>query len=301
MMNISSSSLAAAASRRGHPRLQTIDGQVTKYWFYPAKTASPKTIIFIHGYRGNHRGLEAIAGALDDFEILIPDLPGFGESAPLSAEHSIANYSAWLGKFIEGLNLKAKPLLLGHSFGTIICSHFAALSTKTIEKLVLVNPVSAPALEGPKAGLTKIAMMFFWLAAKLPAATAEWLLKSWPMVRGMSIVMTKSRNKTLRAWVHRQHDDNFNDFAELRVAIEGYHASISNCVADFTPKFEISTLFIAGDKDDITSVSQQQKAFATIKAKGSRLEIIHEVGHLTHYETPEQVAQLIRDFAEGSK
>jgi pimeloyl-ACP methyl ester carboxylesterase len=300
-MTNKSAQLALAASRRGHPRLQTIDGELTKYWFYPAKTTAAKTIIFIHGYRGNHRGLEAIAGALEDFEVFIPDLPGFGASAPLGGEHSIAHYSQWLDKFIQGLNLSAKPILLGHSFGTIVCSHFAATNPRSIGKLVLVNPVSAPALEGPKAGLTKIAMLFFWLASKLPVTTAEWLLKSWPMVRGMSIVMTKSKDKTLRAWVHRQHDDNFNDFAELRVAIEGYHASISSCVADFAASFEMPTMFIAGDRDDITSVAQQQKTFATVKANESRLEVIQGVGHLTHYETPERVAELIRSFAGGSK
>lgn len=300
-MTNKSAQLALAASRRGHARLQTIDGELTKYWFYPAKTTAAKTIIFIHGYRGNHRGLEAIAGALEDFEIFIPDLPGFGASAPLGGEHSIAHYSKWLDKFIHGLNLSAKPILLGHSFGTIVSSHFAATNPRSISKLVLVNPVSAPALEGPKAGLTKIAMLFFWLAAKLPVTTADWLLKSWPMVRGMSIVMTKSKDKTLRAWVHRQHDDNFNDFAELRVAIEGYHASISSCVADFAASFEMPTMFIAGDRDDITSVAQQQKTFATVKANESRLEVIHGVGHLTHYETPERVADLIRSFAGGSK
>jgi pimeloyl-ACP methyl ester carboxylesterase len=300
-MTNKSAQLALAASRRGHARLQTIDGELTKYWFYPAKTTAAKTIIFIHGYRGNHRGLEAIAGALEDFEIFIPDLPGFGASAPLNGEHSIAHYSQWLDKFIQGLNLSAKPILLGHSFGTIVCSHFAATNPRSISKLVLVNPVSAPALEGPKAGLTKIAILFFWLAAKLPVTTADWLLKSWPMVRGMSIVMTKSKDKTLRAWVHRQHDDNFNDFAELRVAIEGYHASISSCVADFAASFEMPTMFIAGDRDDITSVAQQQKTFAKVKASESRLEVIHSVGHLTHYETPERVADLIRSFAGGSK
>jgi pimeloyl-ACP methyl ester carboxylesterase len=144
-------------------------------------------------------------------------------------------------------------------------------------------------------------MLFFWLASKLPVTTAEWLLKSWPMVRGMSIVMTKSKDKTLRAWVHRQHDDNFSDFAELRVAIEGYHASISSCVADFAASFEMPTMFIAGDRDDITSVAQQQKTFATVKANESRLEVIQGVGHLTHYETPERVADLVRSFAGGSK
>lgn len=299
-MTIQSAKLAFHASERGHARTQNIDGSLVKYWFYPAKTSGAKTIIFIHGYRGNHRGLEAIAGALDDFDIYIPDLPGFGASEPMHTEHSIENYSAWLTKFLSGLSLSTKPILLGHSFGTIVCSHFAAKGSKLIDRLILVNPVSAPALEGPKAVLTRIAMTFFWLAARLPESAANWLLKSWPMVRGMSIVMTKSKDKNVRAWVHRQHDENFNDFAELRVAIEGYRASVSNCVADFASRIDATTLFIAGARDDITTIPQQRMAFSKLVSPESKLEIIDRVGHLTHYEAPEQIAKLVRAFSRGA-
>lgn len=299
-MSNPSAKLASSASARGHARSQNINGSVVRYWFYPAKISNPKTLIFIHGYRGNHRGLEAIAGALDDFDVYIPDLPGFGASEPMRDEHSIENYSSWLAQFIAGLRLAAKPVLLGHSFGTIVCSHFATQNSKFINRLILVNPISAPALKGPKAMLTRVAITFFWLAARLPEATADWLLKSWPMVRGMSIVMTKSKDKNLRSWVHRQHDENFNDFAELRVAIEGYRASVSNCVADFASKIEVPTLMIAGSKDDITSVHQQQVTFSKLTAPQSNLEVIAGVGHLTHYEAPSQIANLVRDFSRGA-
>ena len=299
-MSTTSAKLASVASSRGHARSQKINGSEVKYWFYPAKTSAPKTLIFIHGYRGNHRGLEAIAGALEDFDIYIPDLPGFGASEPMHSEHSIENYSSWLAQFIAGLSLSAKPTLLGHSFGTIVCSNFATKNSKLISRLILVNPVSAPALKGPKALLTRVAITFFWLAARLPVRAADWLLKSWPMVRGMSIVMTKTKDKNLRAWVHRQHDENFNDFAELRVAIEGYRASVSNCVADFASKIEIPTLMIAGSKDDITTVQQQQATFSKLGSPGSSLEVISGVGHLTHYETPDQIANLVRDFSRSA-
>ena len=38
----------------------------------------------VHGYRGDHHGLEpVIAAAADGVRIISPDLPGFGESTPL--------------------------------------------------------------------------------------------------------------------------------------------------------------------------------------------------------------------------
>lgn len=293
-MNLESTSLAAKALERSKSHSIEVLDTVTRYWSYPSTNPSAKVIIFIHGYRGNHHGLEAIAGALDDFHVIIPDLPGFGESTPFAGQHSIEAYAKWLRAFIAKLAPKQKPILLGHSFGSIVCSAFASQSDQ-IELLILENPVSAPALKGPNALVTKIAQSFFSLAGALPLKQGEWLLKSWPMVRGMSIIMTKSWNRELRKWVHAQHDANFNDFANRRVAIEGYNASISNNVSDYAAEFKVPTLLIIGDRDDITSPKQQF-------AMALKLNVPHSisqhmgVGHLTHYEIPKEVAEDIRQF-----
>jgi pimeloyl-ACP methyl ester carboxylesterase len=294
-MRVQSADLAKLASERAVAKEVRVLDTLTRYWLYPAQNASAKTIVFIHGYRGNHRGLEAIAGALPDLNVIIPDLPGFGLSTEFSSEHSIENYSLWLSGFISGLKLPQKPILLGHSFGSIICAAFAADSTE-IEGLILENPVSAPALQGPSGGLTKISQAFFGLSNKLPLKTGLWLLKSWPMVRGMSIVMTKGKNPALRKWVHAQHDANFSDFASRRVAIEGYRASISHNVGEYAAKFRVPVLAIIGSKDDITSVKQQEQMLSSISTPASMVTL--ETGHLTHYEMPLQVAQNIRIFAQ---
>lgn len=293
-MTLESAALATRALERSKDHSIQVLDTVTRYWSYPSTNPSAKVIIFIHGYRGNHHGLEAIAGALEDFHVIIPDLPGFGESTPFASNHSIETYAQWLAEFIRKLSPKKKPILLGHSFGSIVCSAFASKSD-AIELLILENPVSAPALKGPNALVTKIAQSFFTLAGAMPLKQGEWLLKSWPMVRGMSIIMTKSWNRELRKWVHAQHDANFNDFANRRVAIEGYNASISNNVSDYAADFKVPTLLIIGSRDDITSPKQQF-------AMALKLNVPHSisqhmgVGHLTHYEIPSDVAQDIRQF-----
>jgi pimeloyl-ACP methyl ester carboxylesterase len=296
-MNLVSAELTRKARGRGERREMQVMDTVTRYWFYPADSESAPSIVFIHGYRGNHRGLEAIAGALSDFNIYIPDLPGFGESTPFVSAHSIENYSWWVGEFIRKLQLPHKPHLLGHSFGSIIVSHHAAHAAD-FDTLILENPVSAPALKGPKAALTLLAKSFFDLAPKLPSKTANWALKSWPMVRGMSIVMTKSHNKKLREWIHRQHDENFNDFESNRVAFEGYSASISHHVSEYAARFQRPTLVLIGTKDDITSPSQQRQMVALLKVE-NRLVEHRAVGHLTHYEIPDLIAEDIREFLQS--
>lgn len=295
-MVLYSDELARTALARSEAREAIIADTTTRYWFYPANSSDAKTLVFVHGYRGNHHGLEAIAGALPDFNIFIPDLPGFGASAPFAGEHNVDAYVGWLNQFLEHLRveqrLTAKPVLVGHSFGSIISAACAA-QTEAISHLVLINPVSAPALEGPKAALTQLAKLMFWLSGTLPLKPGLAMLKSWPMVRGMSIVMTKSWNRQLRRWVHSQHDANFNDFANRRVAIEGYNASISHNVGEYASAFKVATTLIIGSKDDITSVKQQEAMATTIPVSHS-LTNLRGVGHLTHYEKPFEVAAAIR-------
>jgi pimeloyl-ACP methyl ester carboxylesterase len=295
-MVLYSEELAKTALARSEAREAIVADTATRYWFYPATSDEAQTLIFVHGYRGNHHGLEAIAGALPDFNIVIPDLPGFGKSAPFAEKHTVEAYVAWLNEFVSLIvreqKLHRKPVLVGHSFGSIISAAFSA-ETEAISHLVLINPVSAPALEGPKALLTQLVRLMFWLSGSLPIKPGLAMLKSWPMVRGMSIVMTKSWNRDLRRWVHAQHDANFNDFANRRVAIEGYNASISHNVGEYAPKFNVPTTLVIGAKDDITSVKQQEEMAATIPAPWT-LTNLRGVGHLTHYELPFEVASAIR-------
>ena len=291
--------LATIARDSSQRKTISVNGIETTYWFYPKRNSLSKikrSIVFIHGYRGNHHGLEAIAGAIEDFDVYIPDLPGFGNSAAFAGDHSVDHYASWLNTFIQSLKFgETKPHLLGHSFGSIVVSAYAA-KHDGIATLILENPVASPALKGPKAAMTAVAKGFFWLAGLLPENLGDGILKSWPMVRGMSIIMTKSRVKELRAWVHRQHDENFNDYASRRVALEGYSASISNCVSDFAPKFRVPVLMMIGDRDDITSVTQQQRLFTNIPASDKHIEIFHGVGHLTHYEIPTEIGKAISSW-----
>ena len=99
-MALYSDELAKTALARSEAREAIVAEVATRYWFYPASAAEAQTLIFIHGYRGNHHGLEAIAGALPDFNIVIPDLPGFGASAPFAGEHSVEAYVGWLNALV---------------------------------------------------------------------------------------------------------------------------------------------------------------------------------------------------------
>jgi pimeloyl-ACP methyl ester carboxylesterase len=265
----------------------------TAYWIYNDNSKLPN-LVMIHGYRGTHHGLELIAKQLDEYRIIVPDLPGFGESKPLKNEHSLNNYAEWLNRFINGLKLDRPPILLGHSFGSIIASKFASEHPDSIEKLILVNPIGSPALEGPRAILTRMALAYYWLGRKLPQPLATQLLSAKPVVLLMSSVMAKTHNIKSRKYIHSQHLEHFSEFANRQVAAEAFKASVQNNVRDVANSINVPTLIIAGDLDDITPLKKQYELNDLFPK--SQIEVINGVGHLTHYEKPIEVADAIKKF-----
>ncbi|RWZ78649.1 MAG: alpha/beta hydrolase [Candidatus Microsaccharimonas sossegonensis] len=255
-----------------------------------------QTIIFIHGFRGTHHGLELIAKHLEGFETIIPDLPGFAEGDRLQ-RYDLPSYVDWLHQFIVRLDLNTPPILLGHSFGSIVTAAYAAKHTDTIEKLVLVNPIGAPALEGPRAVMTKLALFYYWLGTKLPGKLSHSWLASQTVTKIMSQTMTKSKDKALRAYIDDQHRQYFSLFHSAQSVSEAFATSVNHSVRDFARNITTPTLLIAGTKDDITPIEKQQELVELFP--DATLEVIEDVGHLTHYETPDQVALFVSRFANS--
>jgi pimeloyl-ACP methyl ester carboxylesterase len=286
--------LAAAGLARAVGQTVELPSGTTAYWTYPATAERLGSIIFIHGYRGNHHGLEAIAGALPNFNVVIPDLPGFGKSSAFKGKHTVGAYEEWLRAFVAILNVD-NAVVLGHSFGSIITA--AAAASGLPNRLILVNPVSMFERTRKEKSLEQLTNWFYGVGSILPEGPANYLLSNPTMVRIMSEVLAKTKNKALRGWIHAQHAANFSDYAERRVAVEGYASSTSRNVASYARGIANEVLMIAGELDDITSVKDQIRTLHLFK--NAHLEVIHHVGHLIHYETPAQAAALILPFASN--
>ena len=268
-------------------------GARTAYWTYgPADAA--ETLVFIHGYRGEHHGLEPVVANLRGVRIIAPDLPGFGASQPLaSGRHDIAGYSAWLGAFVTTLGLE-RAVVLGHSFGSIIVSHAVADGLLDPPRIILVNPIASAAATGPNRFLTAVAVGGYRAAARLPEAVGRWTIGSWGVVRVMSGIMSTTKDAALQRWIHHQHHTYFSDFASMRVASEGFEASVSNNVAEVASRIRQPTLLIGADLDPITPVAAVVALAAAMP--DATLRMIPGVGHLVHYEKSGEAARLIVDW-----
>lgn len=271
-------------------------GSTTRYWVYGPEDAD-WTVVLCHGYRGEHHGLEPVIAHLPGIRFVSPDLPGFGESTPLSGEpHSVDGYARWYEAFLDALGLTGSAIVLGHSFGTIITSRALATGLET-PALILVNPIAVPGAEGPRRFATWLTVSFYRLASRLPERLATAMLGNWVIVRFMSVNLVKTKDRSLRRWVHEQHHTYFSRFSDRDTVVEAFDASMSHSVSDFAADIDVPTLLVAAEDDDITPVAAQytlQRMFPR-----AQLRVLADVGHLIHYEAPDRAAAAIRDFLDA--
>src|SRR6218665_1008980 len=268
-----------------------VRGGVTAYWVYGDADADV-TIIAVHGFRGDHHGLESVLAFLPEARVIAPDLPGFGQSAPIPGRtHDLDEYAAWLTEFTASVAPGA--IILGHSFGSIVTSAAVARGLET-PQLILINPIGAPALEGPKGVMTRLAVFYYAMGARLPEKFGTALLRNRVIVRVMSVTMAKTRDVELRRFIHDQHDTYFSLFADRDVLKDAFVASVSHDVREFAADITVPTLLIAAQRDDITPI-EAERDLATRFDDAELVEIAH-VGHLIHYETPAEAAGAIRRF-----
>ncbi len=268
-------------------------GSKTSYWTYGPDKAK-WTIVAAHGYRGEHHGIEPVIAQLPEFRFIVPDMPAFGESTPLTeVQHSIAGYEAWLEGLLKELGLTGKAIIFGHSFGTIISSAAIANGLKT-PGLILMNPIAISGTKGPRKFATWITVSFYRTAAKLPKKMAKAVLGNWLVVQFMSVSLAKTKDRALRKWIHEEHHRYFNNFSDSKSVGEAFEASVSQNVGQVAEQISTPTLLIAAELDDITPISAVRELASRIP--DSELEVIPQVGHLIHYEQPKLAAAAIRSF-----
>lgn len=288
--------LANEALTRSVRHEAQIMGVRTVYFEYPATEPQVGTLILVHGYRGDHFGLAAIAGALPEYRIFIPDLPAYGESEELGVVHSVTNYAAWLIDFVDFIGVP-DATVVAHSFGTLVTSK--AASEGLSNDLVLLNPVSNLERGGRERFLQALSDTFYGIGGKLGDTLGNLLMRNQLMVRWMSEVLAKTDDRELRNWIHREHHEHFSRYSSARAVVEGYHASQSCSVAQFAPLIQNRTLLVATELDDITALAIQLKVQHLFDH--GTLRVLGGVGHLVHYETPVAIAQYIREFTQASQ
>lgn len=271
----------------------TLHGSRTKVFSYPASTERSAGVIFaIHGFRGDHHGLTRIIEQLPQYTIIVPDLPGFGASTSMDLPHDVDGYALALNDLADELRLPAHSILLGHSFGSLVAAKLA--TERDFAQLILLNPISELALESSQALLAKLTGCYYQLCAKLPERAGSAVLRAQLSADAMSLVMTKSKDPVMRAYVRDQHRAYFGGFHSRDTLAQSYQASIAHTVSEYSAQIHIPVLLVGGMLDELGTAQTQE----TLRMSFDHAELVmlDNVGHLIHYEKAGETAAAIHQF-----
>ncbi|MDB5184051.1 MAG: alpha/beta hydrolase [Candidatus Saccharibacteria bacterium] len=267
-------------------------GEQIVYWeFNPEKTP---TLVLVHGITGSHEGFQYVIPLLNDFHIIAPDLPGFGESPLPHEKLSLRDMGELLIDFVEELELD-KPHVLGHSMGSLVVAEAVRQHPSSFaHKLILASPVPTPvgSVEMRRVGVL-FSRLYYVAGHRLPRIgdkIAHSRKLSWVATE---MIMT-TKDKVLKNVIHYHHFKNLDFISSIgwnrRLQKEVTKTGMSRYKSALK---QFDVLIINGNRDNVTPLKMQRKIARDI---GATLTIVPGTGHLSHYEKPEQVANAIRDF-----
>ncbi len=240
-----------------------INGVKTSYLSF----GTGKPFIILHGWgSASDRWIteaEIIAGK--GYQVIVPDLPGFGESEKLVSPWRVNDYLKWLEDFTAELRIQ-DFYLLGYSFGGAVAAKMAVKYPQRIQKLFLVASAvirKKSAQKDVSAGLAKFIKLFYFLPF-------------YAFFR-----------KAIYKFIIRKSD---YVYAE-GVMKETYLNVISDDVSYKLSFIKVPTVIIWGDKDQ--SVPIEDAHTINEKIKNSKLVIIPGADHLMHKKLPELLAEKI--------
>ncbi|HCR70332.1 MAG TPA: hypothetical protein DIW23_02715 [Anaerolineae bacterium] len=96
-------------------------------------------LVLLHGYPLDHHVWDFIAPLLEnDFDLIMPDLRGFGESTISDANYTIDTFASDIASLLDHLGIK-KTAIAGHSMGGYIALAFTKWHFDRVSGLGLVS------------------------------------------------------------------------------------------------------------------------------------------------------------------
>ena len=226
-----------------------------------------KPLLILHGWGSRNDNWQKVGETLarNGIKIIIPDLPGFGQSDKPQTTWNLDDYCDFVEEFVKALNLE-KFYLLGHSFGGALAVKCSLKFPEKIDKLFLAS-ASCIRRRNLKKKLLYILSKVFKVFSFIP-----FLRKAF-----YKFVVGKS------------------DYLSIQgVMRDIYLKVIGEDLSEALPQVEVPTIIIWGEKDNITPLNDAK--IINKKIKDSKLEIIPNVGHDLNLKTAEKLAEAIVRF-----
>lgn len=96
-------------------------------------------LVLLHGFPLDHHIWDEVVPQLENtFDLIIPDLRGFGESTTVDTPYTVDDYASDIIGLLDHLGVK-KAAIAGHSMGGYIALAFARLYPERVSGLALVS------------------------------------------------------------------------------------------------------------------------------------------------------------------
>ncbi|MBT5455078.1 MAG: alpha/beta fold hydrolase [Rhodospirillaceae bacterium] len=255
------------------PDVEFIDlnGEACRVW----RKGAGATLVFFPGHGGMPKWIPFLDRLAENFEVIVPSLPGFPGSGGL---HGLDHHMDWVlaaRDIIDGAGIADNALLAGSGPGASMAAEIAALWPATVARLALISP--------------------WGLFDEADPSTDPWSVKAAEMG---ALMCADPEN-----WVAlRTAPDGVNSVEwpiEQTRALEA-SARIFWPLGDTRlgrrlGRVTCPTLYVRGNEDRIIPASYADKFRDGITGEVT-IESIADAGHLAELDQPEQTAQLITDF-----
>jgi pimeloyl-ACP methyl ester carboxylesterase len=237
---------------------------------------SGEPLVLVHGFGADKDNFTRVArGLTAHYRVIIPDLPGFGESSrPLASSFHIPEQSEHVHRFVATLGIDSAHFG-GSSMGGWIIADYAARYPQQALSLWLLAP------------------------GGVSSADPSPMQKTYA-VTGVSPLIAQSPDDFARIINLVMADPPYMPYSIKRVLGERaardakLHTEIFEQIAKDEPLEKIATritapsLIVWGEKDQVLDVSGAHILHQVLK--GSQLIVMPDVGHLPMLERPKQAA-----------
>jgi len=104
-----------------------------------ARRGKGSPLVLLHGFPLDHHLWDEVVALLEDtFDLILPDLRGFGESTTVDAPYTMDDYASDIAGLLNQLGIQ-KTGIAGHSMGGYVALAFARLYPERVSGLALVS------------------------------------------------------------------------------------------------------------------------------------------------------------------
>ncbi len=275
----------ARAAMAAHLEKHSVQAGDTRWVYYEG--GEGPTIVLLHGFASNKEvWLQTAKRLTPHFHLIIPDLPGWGDSSPLAgASYDIDAQARRLDAFVQTLGLQ-RFVLVGHSMGGAIAGVYAAGHPEHVAELALVD---AFGLKASDTAFSRSAMagkdpFVFDDRAGFEQASARAFARPLDLPGRFVDVLVK-RNQRDHAFIERTFD-------ALR------QPSQYLAVQDRLGQLGMPVLGLWCHDDKIVDVSALDSLRNGLtRASAISTSVINGCNHMPMLERPDETAQILTGFA----